>query len=91
MLIISYDISDDKKRTKFSKFLEKFGYRVQYSVFQVDNSERFLRVIQSEIEHKFSKTFDESDSVIIFRMTNSCETIRYGYARNDDNDVIIIK
>lgn len=33
MVIVSYDIADDKKRRRFSKFLEQFGYRIQYSVF----------------------------------------------------------
>ena len=42
MIIISYDISDNKKRTKFAKYLSKFGYRLQYSVFQIENSERIL-------------------------------------------------
>ena len=47
MLIISYDISNDKLRTKFSKFLCKFGYRLQYSVFEIKNSKRILRFFAS--------------------------------------------
>ena len=31
--LISYDISDTKKRNKVVKYLESFCYRVQYSVF----------------------------------------------------------
>lgn len=27
MLLVSYDISDDKLRTHFAKFLSKYGYR----------------------------------------------------------------
>ena len=35
MIIISYDISDTKLRTKFSKFLMKSGgIRLQYSVYE---------------------------------------------------------
>ncbi len=33
-ILISYDIPDDKRRTKVSKALENFGTRVQYSVFE---------------------------------------------------------
>lgn len=40
MIIVSYDISNDKRRTKFSKYLMKFGHRIQYSVFEIDNSDR---------------------------------------------------
>jgi CRISPR-associated protein Cas2 len=31
---IIYDFSQDKRRTKFVKALEKYGVRVQYSVFE---------------------------------------------------------
>lgn len=34
IFLIAYDISDDKKRTRISKMLEKYGYeRIQFSVF----------------------------------------------------------
>lgn len=34
LLVLSYDISNDKGRTKMSKQLEQFGFeRIQYSVF----------------------------------------------------------
>jgi CRISPR-associated protein Cas2 len=33
-LVISYDIGDDKRRTKVMKTLEDYGARVQYSVFE---------------------------------------------------------
>jgi len=33
-IVISYDISDNKRRTKVAKTLEDFGKRVQYSVFE---------------------------------------------------------
>lgn len=47
MIVVSYDISDDKLRTKFSKYLSKFGHRLQYSVFEIDNSTRILNNIVS--------------------------------------------
>lgn len=31
MIIISYDISNDKLRTKFAKYLSRFGHRIQYA------------------------------------------------------------
>jgi CRISPR-associated protein Cas2 len=33
-LVVSYDISDDKRRRKVMQALEDFGSRVQYSVFE---------------------------------------------------------
>ena len=37
------------------KFLSKFGYRLQYSVFKIENSERILNIVSSEIENRFGK------------------------------------
>ncbi len=91
MLLVSYDISDNKLRTNFSKYLKKFGYRLQYSVFQIDNSDRLLKNISAEIKNNYEKRFKESDSVIIYRMTKNCEVTRYGYAKNEEKDLIIIK
>lgn len=90
MIVISYDISNDKKRTKFSKYLEKFGHRIQYSVFEIDNSERILSNIMTEIENRFLKSFSQEDSIYIFNMSASCEIKRYGYAKNEEKDLKII-
>lgn len=89
MILVSYDISDNKLRNKFSKFLSKFGYRLQYSVFRIDNSERILNIVAGEIENQFSKKFSQSDSVYIFKLSSSCEIVRYGYAENEDKNLII--
>lgn len=90
MILISYDISSDKLRTKFSKYLEKYGHRIQYSVFQIDNSEKMLDNIMCDIENTFSKRFNECDSVYIFKMSQNCKVKRFGYARHDEEDIIII-
>jgi CRISPR-associated protein Cas2 len=90
MLLISYDISNNKLRTRFSKFLSKFGYRLQYSVFEIKNSKRLLENIQAEIRKDFEKQFEETDSIIIFQMSQQCKITRYGYAKNDEKDLTII-
>ena len=90
MVIISYDISDDKLRTKFSTYLSRFGHRLQYSVFEIDNSTRILNNIITDLKNKYERAFSQSDSVIIFKMSSSCEIIRYGYAKNDEKDFITI-
>ena len=59
MVIVSYDISDDKLRTKFSKYLSKFGHRLQYSVFEIDNSNRILDNIVTDIKNRFEKCFTQ--------------------------------
>lgn len=90
ILRISYDISDDKKRTRFSRYLEKYGHRIQYSVFEIENSERILKNIMADIDNKFMRIFGQEDSVYVFKLSSSCEVVRYGYARNEENDLKII-
>ena len=72
MLIVSYDISNDKLRAKFSKLLEKHGRRLQYSVFEIKNSERILKLILTEIEKKFAPKFEITDSILIFPINPNC-------------------
>ena len=91
MIAVSYDISDDKLRTRFSKYLSKFGHRLQYSVFEIDNSPRIIDNIITDIKNKFEKKFTQQNSVIIFKMSSSCEIFRFGYAKNDEKDFFIIK
>lgn len=90
MLIVSYDISNDKLRTRFSKFLCKFGYRLQYSVFQIKNSERILENVISEVKGHFARHFTQNDSIIIFNLSKTCKTLRFGYAKNDEKDLMIL-
>ena len=90
MLIVSYDITDDKLRTRFSRFLNKFGYRLQYSVFKIKNSNRVLNNIIAGIKGDFSKKFTETDSVIIFSMSKQCKIYSYGYAKNEDEEFMLV-
>ncbi len=92
MLLVTYDISNDKLRTKFSKFLEKYGYRLQYSIFQIKNSEKILANIRAEIEGKFAKKFTGEDSILIIPISgvNEEKIEKYGYAKYMDEDVIFV-
>lgn len=91
MFIVSYDISNDKLRTKFAKYLSRFGHRLQYSVFQIDNSSRIIDNIIQDLKNNFEKKFTQEDSVMIFKLSSSCEIIRFGYAKNDEKDFFIIE
>ena len=89
MIIVCYDISNTKLRTKFSKFLEQYGYRLQYSVFELNHSTRILNLIKQEVEHRFSKQFSGADSVLIFTADNQ-KVIKYGSGIHIDKDLVII-
>ncbi len=90
MLIVAYDISDNKLRTRFAKFLSKFGYRLQYSIFEIKNSKRILSIVEAEIKADFEKEFKQTDTVMIFNLSKQCTITKYGYAKNDDEDLIMI-
>lgn len=90
MLIVSYDISDTKLRTKFSQFLSQYGYRLQLSVFKIKNSDRMLDIVLSSLKANFASKFSESDSVIVFRLSKQCKQFTYGYAEHMDDDLIFI-
>ena len=90
MILVVYDISSDKLRTEFSKFLCRFGRRLQYSVFEIRNSKRILDNIKIEIETKFEKKFQQADSVMIMTVPDDAVTARYGYAKNEETDLLLM-
>jgi len=90
MIVLSYDIADNKLRTRFSKYIRKYGHRIQYSVYEINNSPRMLNNIIADIQNTYEKQFGQEDSVIIFKMNPNCDIIRFGYAKNEESDLIII-
>ena len=60
LVIVVYDIPDNKRRTKLANFLEGYGRRVQYSVFEC-----FLTLLQmQELYRKVEKRVKpEEDNV----------------------------
>ncbi|MDR3048115.1 MAG: CRISPR-associated endonuclease Cas2 [Bacteroidales bacterium] len=88
MLVVSYDISDNKLRTKFAKTLIKQGgIRLQYSVFELNNTKRVLDNLIIRIDNFYSKKFGGGDSVFIFE-TDEKKAIKYGNAIHRDQDLI---
>ena len=90
MLIVSYDFQDDKRRAKFAKFLKKYGRRLQYSVFEIKNSQRVLKNIVKEVEYKYKPLFKNTDSILIYRMCKACDgkILRYGYAVHEEEEIV---
>jgi len=87
MFIVSYDISDTKLRSRFSKMLTKNGaIRLQYSVYEVNNTNRVLNNLMMKID-QFAIKFDGADSVIIFDVSG-VKLKKYGNAIHRDVDVV---
>lgn len=91
MLTVSYDIKDDKLRTKFYKFIKRYGYRMQYSVYRIDNSRRYLNLIKARIKEEFEPKFTEDDSILIFDIDEKKDVMKFGHAVHEDSELIILE
>lgn len=89
MYLVLYDIESDRLRTKFSKFLEKYGRRLQYSVFEIQNSARILDNVKTEIIINFEKRFAQGDSVLIYSVPDTACVCKFGYPVNEETDLVI--
>lgn len=70
--VVSYDISDDRKRTAVSKTLLDYGSRVQYSTFEcILDDEAMLE----EMIGRLSRIVSDEDSVRIYVMCAKCEKV----------------
>ncbi len=92
MLIVTYDIHNDKLRTKFSKLLKKYWRRLQYSVFEVKNSTRILNILKTEIENTFAPKFSWADSILIIPVSDALseKVIRYGQPAMEEEEILFL-
>jgi len=69
-ILIAYDISDNRKRTRFHKFLKEFGLNTQKSVFECDLDRQGIQTVVSCAQ----KLIDPAtDSVRIYRVCAACQ------------------
>ena len=90
MFIVAYDFSNNKRRSKFAKFMQEYGEKIQYSVYKVKHSPRVLRKIIAEIDNKYKKNFTKADSIYIFPVNevNNKHIYRYGSAVHELEQVV---
>ncbi len=87
MIVISYDISDDKIRARFTRLLTKMGaVRLQYSVYEVICTNRTIDNLMLKIK-AFSKRFSPDDSVVMFNV-DSDKLLKYGNAIHRDKSIV---
>jgi len=66
-VVISYDISDDKRRLRVMKTLQDFGSRVQYSVFECRLESRQLKRLKQQLR---PLTRDAQDSIRFYYLSS---------------------
>ena len=68
--LLTYDIPDDRRRTKLARLLESLGERVQYSVFEAHLNEKELVKLLA----KSAKILDEGeDSLRVYVLCQACK------------------
>ncbi len=70
--VIAYDIPDDTRRLKVARWLERFGERKQYSVFECQLSPRQLARVK---EGLLQRLVAEEDSLLIYRVEGEPEFV----------------
>ena len=68
--VIVYDISDDNRRNRVSKFLKGWGRRVQKSAFECDLSPDELSVVREQLEGLMDVSEDRCH---IYRLCGECQ------------------
>ncbi len=67
-IVVAYDISDDKRRTRLHKALKRFGEAVQYSVFEcLLTEERFGQMCQA-----VAKVVEDGDDLRYYDLCEAC-------------------
>ena len=88
-MVITYDISDDRRRGKVHKTLKDYGVRVQYSVFECSLRKEDYLILRFKLEKLINKN---EDSIIFYRQCKNCagKVDRVGSSQDPFGDGIYI-
>lgn len=90
-IVVAYDISDDRRRTRLHDLLEDYGSPVQYSVFECLLTEKQLAQMKRRVKSKIKVT---QDAVRYYRLCETCrskiETTRASREITQDVSAIIV-
>ncbi|WLD76277.1 CRISPR-associated endonuclease Cas2 [Mogibacterium neglectum] len=86
LVLIIYDIIDNKRRTKMVKLLESYGTRVQRSAFEaLINRSQYSKIIEG-----IKKIISNEDNVRIYRLNSSNEMLLLGESYSVYEEEVII-
>ena len=81
--VISYDIGNDRSRTRLSELLDRYGTRVNYSVYECELSQRKLDGLIYEIERK-KLVNDDLDSLRFYYIHENAVARSFELANRPD-------
>jgi CRISPR-associated protein Cas2 len=87
-IVVAYDISDDRRRTRLFKTLRRFGDPVQFSVFECVLSERQFE----EMRRAVAELIEPGDKVRYYDICVACrkETVTLGRAVTTKDRLVYI-
>lgn len=89
LYVIAYDIVDDKRRNRISKILEKYGSRVNFSVFECMFTDSQLLLVQRKIGDMIDS---DEDTVVYYPCCVNCYTkIVYQPCRRIGANVVLVR
>lgn len=70
-VVISYDIQDNKRRSRIFKTLKNFGQWMQYSVFECELEKMQFLKLKDRLDHLIEA--DKDDSIRFYFLCESCK------------------
>lgn len=86
-VLVIYDIVNNKRRTKFAKEMNGYGFRVQKSAFEALIDEALFVKLQRVIPTLIN---EKEDSVRIYRMTGYGEVKLFGLNSKLESEEVMI-
>jgi CRISPR-associated protein Cas2 len=91
LILLSYDVPDDRRRTRLAHALKDFGERVQYSVFECRLTPKQLDRLRERVRPLIAP---EEDSLRIYVLCAECqgriESLGTGQIVLEDPDVYLL-
>jgi CRISPR-associated protein Cas2 len=69
LILVCYDISNDKRRNKIYNLLSSYGIPVQFSIFECELNDKTLISLKKSL---FKLIDNNQDKIRIYNICNSC-------------------
>ena len=86
LILVIYDVTENKRRYKLVKFLEKFGKRVQKSAFEMILDDSGYRRLMCSLP----RYIEPEDNLRVYRLPLNGEVTAWGSEITEQEEVIII-
>ena len=87
MIVVIYDVPDNARRARLSKYLEGFGVRVQKSAFEcILNQTTYQKMLDGIPSH-----LSKEDFLRVYKLTGNADIRVWGdVPMTEDSEVVII-